>query len=71
MPVFDVILNQISLCGYTGNSRAWEEVIKYAAQGKLNLKDMVTMVLPLSETQKAMETLDEKPKDMIKIVLKP
>jgi len=71
LPVFDAILNQISLCGYTGNSKAWEEVIKYAAQGKLNLKDMVTMVLPLSETQKAMETLDEKPKDMIKIVLKP
>ena len=71
LPVFDVILNQISLCGYTGNSNAWEEVIECAKQGKLNLKDMVTMRLPLSETKKAMETLDNKPADMIKIVLKP
>ena len=71
LPVFDVILNQISLCGYTGNSKAWEEVIKCAAKGKLNLKDMISMRLPLSETKTAMETLDKKPKDMIKIVLKP
>ncbi|MBO4262987.1 MAG: zinc-binding dehydrogenase [Clostridia bacterium] len=71
LPVFDVVLNQISLCGYTGNSRAWEEVIRFAAEGKLNLKDMVTKVLPLSETAKAVAILDEKPKDMIKIVLKP
>ena len=71
LPVFDVILNQISLCGYTGNSRAWEELILKVKQGEFNLKDMITKRLPLSETKKAMETLDNKPAEMIKIVLKP
>ena len=71
LPVFDVILNQISLCGYTGNSSAWEEIIKQVKDGKFNLKDMITLRLPLKETKKAIETLDKKPKDMIKIVLKP
>ncbi len=71
LPVFDVILNQISICGYTGNSNAWEEVIKYTKLGKLNLKDMVTMELPLSQTKKAMEILENRPKNLIKIVLKP
>lgn len=69
--VFDVILNQITICGYTGNSKAWEEIMRYIREGRFNLRDMVTMVLPLSETKKAMETLDSKPADMIKIVLKP
>ncbi|MDY2841616.1 MAG: alcohol dehydrogenase catalytic domain-containing protein [Candidatus Borkfalkiaceae bacterium] len=71
LPVFDVILNQISLCGYTGNSKAWEELISKVKQGKFNLKDMITMRLPLKDTAKAMEILDDKPADMIKIVLKP
>ena len=71
LPVFDVILNQISLCGYTGNSVAWEELIKRVKNSEFNLKDMITLMLPLSETVKAVETLDNKPADMIKIVLKP
>ena len=71
LPVFDVILNQISLCGYTGNSAAWEEVIRLTREGRLNLKDMVSLELPLEEVQRAVELLDHKPKDMIKIVLKP
>ncbi|MBE7083171.1 MAG: hypothetical protein E7373_01040 [Clostridiales bacterium] len=71
LPVFDVILNQINICGYTGNSLAWEKVIEFAKDGKLNLKDMVTTVLPLNQINKAIEILDNKPKDMIKIVLNP
>lgn len=71
LPVFDIILNQINLCGYTGNSSAWEELIKQVKDGKFNLKDMITLKLPLKEIKKAVETLDDKPKDMIKIVLKP
>ena len=45
--------------------------MRYIREGRFNLRDMVTMVLPLSETKKAMETLDSKPADMIIIVLKP
>ena len=71
LPIFDVILKQISLCGYTGNSLAWEKVIEFTKLGKLNLKDMVTITLPLSQINKAVEILDNKPKDMIKIVLNP
>ena len=71
LSVFDLVLNQISFCGYTGNSNAWDKVIECASQGKLNLKDMVTYTLDLKDTEKAMKMLDEKPKDMIKIVLHP
>jgi threonine dehydrogenase-like Zn-dependent dehydrogenase len=46
-------------------------VIEFAKQGKLNLKDMITKVLPLSEIGKAVEILEDKPKDMIKIVFNP
>lgn len=71
LPAFDVILNQISICGYTGNTEAWEKVIFLAKEGKMNLKDMVTCTLKLKDIHKAIEMLDNKPKDMIKIVLKP
>lgn len=71
LPVFNTVLNQITLCGYTGNSVAWEKVIDFTRQGKLNLKDMVTKELSLSDINKAIAMLDNKPKDMIKIVLKP
>ena len=52
LPVFDVILNQISLCGYTGNSSAWEELIRFVKDGKFNLKDMVTEKFSLKDTEK-------------------
>ena len=71
LSIFELILNQISFCGYTGNSEAWEKVIEATAQGKLNLKDMVTYSLDLKDTKKAVEMLDNKPQDMIKIVLHP
>lgn len=71
LSVFDIVLNQISFCGYTGNSDAWDEVIELTAKGVLNLKDMITCKFDLRDTEKAMNMLDEKPKDMIKIVLHP
>lgn len=71
LPVFDVVLNQISLCGYTGNTLAWEKVIEFVKDGKFNLRDMITTILPLNQIDKAIEILDNKPKEMIKIVLKP
>lgn len=71
LPIFDVILNQITVVGYTGNSEAWEQVIAATAAGEINLSDLVSEVLPLSEVSKAIDRLDHKPADMIKIVLLP
>ena len=71
LSVFDLVLNQISFCGYTGNSNAWEKVIECTSQGKLNLKDMITYTLDLKDVEKAVMMLDNKPQDMIKIVLHP
>lgn len=71
LPVVDCILRQITVCGYTGNEKAWDKLIDLVSEGKIKLKDMVTKTLPLSKFGEAVDLLENGDKAIIKIVLHP
>lgn len=71
IPISEVILRQITLCGYTGNEFAWKPLIAAVSKGSFNLKDMVSQTFPLRDFDKALSLLKNKPKDLIKVVLHP
>lgn len=70
-PVTEMILRQITVCGYTGNEFAWDSLIALVAESKINLRDMVSYKFPLSEFENALNLMENKPQDLIKIVLHP
>jgi threonine dehydrogenase-like Zn-dependent dehydrogenase len=71
LPVVDCILRQITVVGYTGNELAWDRLIDLVSEGKINLKKMVTKVLPLSKFRDAVDLLENGGPSIIKVVLHP
>ena len=70
-PVTEMILRQITVCGYTGNEFGWDSLIRLTAENKINLRDMVSYTYPLKDFGKALELMKNKPQDLIKVVLHP
>lgn len=70
LPVEECILRQISVCGYTGNEKAWDRLIELVSQGKIALKEMVSKTFPLSQFRQAVE-LVENSRTTVKVVLHP
>ncbi len=70
-PVIDMILRQITVCGYTGNEFAWDTLISLVDRGQFNVKDMVSYSFPLSKFADALDLMEHKPADLIKVVLHP
>ncbi len=71
LPVLDCILRQITVCGYTGNEKAWDSLIELVSEGKISLKEMVTKTLPLSKISEAVDLLENGGNSIIKVVLHP
>ena len=71
LPVVDCILRQITVCGYTGNEKAWDQLISLVSEGKISLKEMVTKTLPLSKFREAVELVENGGSGVIKVVLHP
>lgn len=71
LPVQDCILRGITVSGYTGNEKTWDQLIDLVSEGKINVKDMVTKTLPLSQIREAVELLESGDKSIIKIALHP
>lgn len=71
LPVIDCILRQITVCGYTGNEKAWDQLIAFVSEGKISLKEMVTKTLPLSEFREGVELVENGGPSVIKVVLHP
>lgn len=70
-PVTEMILRQITVCGYTGNEFGWDPLIRLVAEKKINLRDMISYAFPLKDFDKALELMAHKPQDLIKVVLHP
>ena len=71
LPVTDLILRQITLCGYTGNEFGWDPLIAMVAKGQFNIKDMISYRFPLSRFEDALAVMEKRPADLIKIVMHP
>lgn len=71
LPVVDCILRQITVCGYTGNEKAWDTLIDLVSQGKISLQEMISKTLPLSQFEKAVDIVENGDPSIIKVVLHP
>ena len=71
LPVVDCILRQITVCGYTGNEKAWDQLIDLVSEGKISLKEMVTKTLPLSKFREGVDLLENGGPSIVKVVLHP
>lgn len=57
--------------GQTWVQRYWKQLLKWIADGKVDLTWAITHTMPLEDAAKAYEMFDKKQDDAIKIVLKP
>ena len=70
-PVKTIIMKQLEVRGVENNPFVWEPLVKLVADGRVNLRDMVTHTYPLDRIEEAFDQLKEKRDDPIKIVVYP
>lgn len=70
-PVTDIILKQLTVMGGTNNQLAWDPLIRYVADGKFNVKDLVSQVYRLEDFEAALETVKNRPTGFVKAVFHP
>ena len=70
-PVTDIVLKQLTVMGGTNNQLAWDPLIRYVADGKFNVKDMVSAVYRLEDFEAALETVKNRPMGFVKAVFHP
>lgn len=70
-PVKTMIMKQLEVYGALGNPLSWEPLLKLVADGRINLKDMVTHTYSLDRITDAFALLEDKKEDPIKVVIYP
>jgi L-iditol 2-dehydrogenase len=71
MPVKTMVMNQISVLGSRANPNCSETVLNLISQGRLNVKKMVTHVLPLEKINEAVDIFVNRRDGAMKVVLRP
>lgn len=71
VPIKTMVMNQIHLHGSRANPNCAKEVLELMSSGKINVKDMITHVLPLSDFDNAMKTFVNRLDGAMKVVVKP
>jgi L-iditol 2-dehydrogenase len=66
-----IVLDDLDVSGIRANPNCCEEVILYVASGRVNVKPLITHILPLSDFSRAMEIVTKRIAGAIKVVLKP
>lgn len=67
----DIIMGQLEVYGILGNPHVWEPLLRLVSSGRINLKDMVDAVLPLSRLEEAFALMQDPVKKPVKIVVHP
>ena len=70
-PVADIVLKQLAVYGTNGNPHVWKPLLDLTSQGKFNVKDMVSSIMPLNDIDKALDLVEKRPEGFIKAVLHP
>jgi len=72
LPMLDITVKEIKLQGSYGyTSDDFQQALKLIAQGKVNVKPLITHLLPLDDIKKGFEILSQGAENVIKIVLRP
>ena len=68
-PVTKMIVEEISVHGAVGNTKAWYPLVKMIESGKLDLERLVTHEFPLEKINEAFDLFRNKDKTLIKAVI--
>jgi L-iditol 2-dehydrogenase len=72
LPMLDITVKELDLQGSYGyTSDDFRQALKLIAQGKVNVKPLITHLLPLDEIKKGFEILSQGAEDVFKVVLNP
>jgi len=69
-PVKKLVVEEISVHGAVGNTKAWYPLVKMIENGSLNIEQMVTHEFTLDEINKAFDLYRNKDKTLIKAIIK-
>ena len=69
-PVKKLVVEEISVHGAVGNTKAWYPLVKMIENGSLNVEQMVTHEFTLDEINKAFDLYRNKDKTLIKAIIK-
>ena len=69
-PVTKMIVEEISVHGAVGNTKAWYPLAKMIESGKLNLEQLVTHEFTLDEINDAFDLFRKKDPTLIKAIIK-
>ncbi len=71
VPMNTLIVKDAELVGSLASPNSFEPVLRYMAEGKLNVKPLITHVRPLAELEDVVKMVRAKKEMRIKILLKP
>lgn len=69
-PVKKLIVEEISVHGAVGNTKAWYPLVRMIENGSLNIEQLVTHEFTLDEIGKAFDLYRSKDKELIKAIIK-
>ena len=69
LPVKDVIVNEITLTGAVGNTKAWYPLVELIKNGKLDMEKLVTHKFKLEQINEAFDLYRTHNKELIKAVI--
>ena len=64
-----MIVNEITLTGAVGNTKAWYPLVELIEKGKLNVERMVTHKFKIEDINKAFDLYRNRDKELIKAVI--
>lgn len=70
-PVTQIITNQIEVQGTVGDVTVWKPLLEFVSNGRINLKDMITHRLPLSQIEQGFSLMQNRQENPVKIVVLP
>ena len=65
-----MIVEEISVHGAVGNTKAWYPLVKMIESGRLDLEKLVTHEFSLEDINRAFDLFREKDKTLIKAIIK-
>lgn len=69
-PVKKLIVEEISIHGTVGNTKAWYPLVRMIENGRLNIEQLVTHEFTIDEINKAFDLYRSKDKTLIKAIIK-
>jgi L-iditol 2-dehydrogenase len=71
LPTINIITNQLEVYGTVGNVNVWEPLLQLVSEGRIDLKNMVSHVLPLSKIREGYAMMQDSLAKPIKVVIHP